>query len=447
MFLDYLTPTKVSTQFELGTNGYLGVQDIFITHKKKFYANAIGAHSPSSIEYELDGSYNTFEADVCINDIKEEQNCNPVNFSVYADGNLVAYIPRVRAHESSRSIYANIYGAKKLRLDADILYDGYNNWCQSVWLLPQIHQEKTTRFLSATRDCEIIFSDTVIKSEKCIFTTACLDDIDDLVRMLKTLKKHNNIDDIPIVVFAFGNLNKFEKLATDYGALIVQCNIIDEYELIDKSVIASLAVHNIVNAQSYMYLSSNMLIMDNILEVFNLLDHVDSEKILICTNPITNIVGQGLKNIISSKESVYGGQDVDYEILRMDDLQQHYPFIVNTDLFCLSKKSILALEQTLKEMMPYSLKWKNSNPKFVALREQAIINCSIAKIAMGIELSNIYNCQLAANTIDDIEITKNEDDYSIVRKSDNKKIKALNINELVAAKYIQLCDFYSSNKG
>ena len=440
MFLDSLKPSKVTTYFELGLNGNLGVNDGFVTHRKKFYANAISAHAPSSIEYELDGSYYSFEADVAINDIKEGETCNPVNFSVYADDRLVGYVPRVMSHEISKTIQVNIRGAKKLRLETNILHDSYNNWCQSVWLLPQIHQERILNKVSATSDATIALPDrfsygTNWDTKRCLFTTCHSDDIDKVDRMLTSFVKHNESDATEIVLFASGDIDDFSELDKKYNMLLlVECDIPTSVPL-NTSVIAALGVHNTIDSDVYLYISPEMLIMDDISDLFVVFDNLGDDGVLVASNPNTTIVGRELKEIISSPKSIYGGQGVDCDFLHMDDTQRHSYLSMSTNVMCFTKKSLLSVEQIISDMMPHALRWKNNNHQIAYIREQAIINLAIAKFGTSVEMNHRYNCQLSENNFSHVVMN---DDKSIHYNSENQNIKIIEVNSIVTSKFWEL---------
>jgi hypothetical protein len=442
MFLDGLTPSYKKSHFEIGINGYLGISDTFVSHKGRFYPNAIGAHAPSIVEYNLDGSYDIFESEVAINDLEEEDaESNPVDFLVYADDKLVAFVPRVRANENSRSIHAYIGGAKKLRLETNVVYYGYNNWCQSVWLSPQIHSGKDTKLASNLRDIEISIPQTIESVQKCLITTVLPNEIDKLERMLKSFFLYNK-NDIKVVVFHFGESKLYKDITDKYDSILVRCNMIDETARPIKSLIAELLIGNIIHAEQYLFLSIDALVCDNISPLFDILDNLNDEKVLLCNNCWTNIVGYSLKDIISFPKSIYGGNSHDWEFLKLDGIQQYYQLIADSNVFILKKKALLGIIHFVNEMMPNILQWRNANFALSSLREQAIFNCAIAKISMGVELDSIYNHQVNNNNIDDLKIHYDSECPVIEDIINKKRIKILQINDLVSDIYPELIEYY-----
>lgn len=442
-----MTPSRIETQFELGTNGYLGVRDAFVTFRGKFYGNALGAHAPSIIEYDLDGTYHTFEAEAVINDIAEDNRCNPVNFLVYADDRLVAYVPRVRAHEPPRSVIANINGAKKLRLEIEVAYNGYNNWCQSVWLSPQIHTEKYDNIYNVFRDTQIKAINNVLNVKSCIFTIVAPGRINEVDRMLNSLHLYNDCSELAIVLFVSEELSAYTDLSERYNITLVPYGMTNDDVPITESAITALAINEIVNAESYLFISPDVVVCDTITNLLAAYDTIDDEKVLACSNRTLDIVGYSLADTVSWKDCIYKGAGNDWEFLRLDGIQQYYQFIIDNHVMLFSTKSLLAIKHFLEEMMPNIMMWRNRIPELVAAREQALLNCAIAKISMGVEIDHTYNWQTTLANIENISVDLYDDKPRLVDNISGKKVKMFQIHDYFNLKYPLVQEFYSPKNG
>ncbi len=109
-------------------------EDAPITIGGKVYSKGLGAHANSEIIYDLNGAYNTFSADIGVDD----GTCDvaSVRFTVYTDGEIAYQSPILRQEDEAVSIEVDIQGVNELRLVADIGGD-YNfcdhaNWADAM---------------------------------------------------------------------------------------------------------------------------------------------------------------------------------------------------------------------------------------------------------------------------------------------------------------------------
>ena len=437
MYLDDLAPVQQYAQFKVGLHGQLGIDDKAIMHCGKFYSHSISAHSPSMLEYDLDGSYNVFECEVAINDIPLDVQCNPVNFSVYADNELVAHVPQVRSHENSRRISVNIHGAKKLVLKSYVQHDDPNNWCQSIWIMPQIHTDANKNMIGALGDMRITIPNKIVQSNKCIATVVTPDFVDKLGAMLYSLKQHGNCGDVDIVVFAFGQSDKYAELESRFGITLVNCDYLSDFTYKIKTVCLSIA--HVVQANKYLILDADMLILDDISNIFNMLDDMDDDKILVCRE--ASLTAQTtLKDSLLISDSMYYGKVEDLEFLNVSDSEGNCKFCINNGVYAGTRKAILGIESATRATTPNSIYYERERLDIHCFwREQAIMNIVLAKLNSAIELNEEHNLQLHARNVDILW-----DGKTPIATYKGRRVKILHFNGSGRNKYPELMETYAN---
>ena len=117
------TPTNGWGPPELDrSNGEQGASDgNTITINGKTYTKGIGAHANSEIIYQLDAQYQTFSAEIGVDD--ETCSTGSVQFQIYADGILHYQSPVLTQADDAIPITVNIEGVNELRL---VINDGEN---------------------------------------------------------------------------------------------------------------------------------------------------------------------------------------------------------------------------------------------------------------------------------------------------------------------------------
>jgi lipopolysaccharide biosynthesis glycosyltransferase len=436
MFLDNLTAIKQDAQFDVGVNGQLGIDNGFIMHSGKFYSHGIGAHAPSVIEYELDGTYNSFECEVAINDIPADASCNPVNFLVYVDDELVAYIPQVYAHESSRRINVNIHGAKNIRLETSIQHDDVNNWCQSVWIMPQIHTENNSLVLGALGDIIIEIPDKIKYTNKCIVTVVTDNFTDKLSALLYSIKQHGNCDDVDFVVFGFGEIDNYLDIIEKYKITLIKCKYTSDFTYKIKT--SALSMAQVVMANKFLYLDADMLVTGDITPIFDMLDNVEDDKILICREAsmqVKNTLGE----ILTLPDKMYYGKPEDLPYLNMNNAEINYKLTINNGVYAGTRKAILGLESAMRATLPHSIYYEKERIDVKCFwREQGIMNIVLARLNSAVELDETYNLQLHNRDVDIEWIGKIP-----VVKYKGKQVKILHFNGLGREKYPELMSTYT----
>jgi len=387
MYLDTLPLQRSSVGYgQLGTHGSLGYEGKAVQVRRQHYKHALSTHPPAHLTFNLGGRFALFCCQVALND-DVRAGASHAEFSVLADGCRVASV-HVVAGAPPHTIEANIAGAQVLELKVST-----SRWehCHAVWLDPQVSESAIDAPMEKLVDClrraEITLPVVVPRAERCIATVVSpgfetlLDD------MLGSLYANGGCQDALLVVFALSPNTACERVVAKYRGLLIRCQPRARVNATSKSLLYTVA--RVVDAQRFLCLDADMLVLGDLNPVFAALDACPEGSILACSEGN----GKGFRNLEHMLCTAYGGQATDIQrVLGTAEDEGAYPFVVNDGLFAGSRSALLALDSTIRAM-PGAAAWTDEQ-RNVWWRNQFIFNLALARLQCGVELDASYNIQL-----------------------------------------------------
>jgi predicted O-methyltransferase YrrM len=375
---------------DLGMYGSLGYEGKKVSAQREPYAHALSAHPPARLRFHLGGRFASFHSRIALND-DVRAGASHADFAIVADGREVAVEAYVRAGEPPRHIVADIAGAEYLEL-----LTRTSRWDHShaVWLDPQVDEEPApvVKLFDCLGRVEMIAPQSLPRAERCIATLvspgfeALLDD------MLGSLHANGNCQDALLLVFVLNGNGDCERVAAKYRATVIRCRARARINPMSKALLYSVA--RVVDAQQFLCLDADMLVLDDLRPIFAALDACPEGRILVCGEG-----GSGAFNHLGyAMKTIYGGVDADRRRLEITPEEEAYPLVVNDGLFAGGRTALLALDGVIRAM-PQASAWTDGHER-VWWRNQFIFNLALARLRCGVELDASYNIQLHTQDVD-----------------------------------------------
>lgn len=395
--LDTLTPLQYQVGYgSLGTGGSLGYEGKPVSVGGADYTHALSTHPPARLLYFVGGAASSFRSQVALNDDIAHSGTY-ADFAVLADGREVASATGVWAGAPPRAIEGDVSGAQLLEL---VVTTSKWEYCHAVWLDPEIDDaplpEQRGTIVDPLRRAEIELPPLLGPVKRCVATVASpgweqlLDD------MLGSVVANGDCADALLVAFLLGTSAECERVVAKYRAVPVHCRPLVPPDKGSKSVLYSVA--SVVDAEQYVCLDSDTLVLDRLSPVFEAIDAAPDESVLVCREANR----QHCRDLLDALSGVYGASADDLpEILGRDaNGIGSYPLVVNDGCFAGSRAALLTLDVTIRGM-PGAIAWVDSGG-WVRWRNQFIFNLALAVRRCGIELDQRYNLQL---NYSDVEVT------------------------------------------
>ena len=384
VFLDELTPLQAHVGYgQLGTRGSLGYEGKRVVVQNRSHAHALSAHPPARVLYHLNGRYTTFSADVAIND-DAGRTTTHADFTVLVDGVRASEVRHLRAGEAPRRLSADVRGAQCLEL---VVATSHWNHCHAVWLEPRLEMTLEIPRPSSIQDClgraEIALPAVTPRATRCIATlvSAGYEELAD--DMLGSLFGNGDCQDALLVMFVLGRSAETLQLAAKYGALVVPCQARAAVNPMSKAVLYSIA--RVVDADYYLCLDSDMLVLGSIRPVFAALEACPDSTILA----VREANGTTFLTVGDAFLQVYGGNQG--ELSRFaSDAEAAYPLVVNDGIFAGSKAAMCALDETIRGLA-WAAEWMDER-RDIWWRNQFVFNLALAKLHCGVELDGRTTC-------------------------------------------------------
>jgi hypothetical protein len=371
---------------ELGLRGKLGYEDLPVSVGNKLYQHALSAHAPSAVTFELDGSFASFRCHVALNDDVPAQRSH-ADFTVVADGRVVAAMPNVMAGDAPRELEADIGYARRLALLVNT-----NRWplCHSVWLDPQVseqpHERPTGTMTDSLARAWILLPDAPLKANRCVATVVSPGYAGLLDDMLGSFYANSNCTDALVVVFALNADEECRKVIDKHGATTINCSPLGPVNPTLKSLMYSVA--RVVDARQFLCLDADMLILGDLNPIFDAFAAFPPDSIFVARDWYLNY-GTLEEKLISS----YEGTPSDLTLLLGSTADEGaYPLLVNDGLFAGSYGALHALDNVIRNM-PRAVGWVDALPHH-GWRNQFVFNLALARLKCGVELDSLYNFQV-----------------------------------------------------
>ncbi|HEV7892155.1 MAG TPA: NPCBM/NEW2 domain-containing protein [Pyrinomonadaceae bacterium] len=395
MFLDSLKPLEVQVGYgALGLRGELGYEGKAVSVGRRVYEHALSTHPPARLVFDLGGRFDRFRAHVALND-DVPRGASHADFVVEADGRTVAAARRVKAGEPPRPLEASVAGASRLELSVSTA-----RWHNShaVWLDPRlVGGEVVAASRAFLPDClgrvEMELPEQVPSVKRCVATVVSPGFDELLDDMLGSLQAHGNCQDAALVVFAVEADDACRRVARKYGALLVECRRNAVLNPTVKSVLYSAA--RVVNAESFLCLDADMLVLGDMRPVFAALDACPPGSVLACREAN----GEGETTLVKALAEVYAGKPAD--IARINGRARGeggYALVVNDGLFAASRAALVALDEVIRGWEG-ARAWVDERAD-VWWRNQFVFNLALARLGSGVELSGVYNVQLNSQDVE-----------------------------------------------
>jgi len=385
-YLDSLAPFEVRVGYgDFGRGGDLGYEGKHVVVQGRPWPQALSTHAPARLFFKIGGQFGSFEALVALND-DVPPGLSSADFSVMADGRLVAAAPGVVAGEPPRPISGDLRSAKVLELAVNT-----STWdhCHAVWLDPRLFPAEADDHPRTITDCldraEIQLPLEIPHAECCIATVASAGFESLLDDMLGSLLANGCCTGALLVVFCVGDPAAVAPVAAKYGARIVHCKPLQPVAVSLKSILYS--VGRVVEARRFLCIDADMLVVGDLQPVFALLDACPNASIAACREENS----RKYRSLGDAIQRLYLGDPGDVRTI-LGKGEAAYPLVVNDGLFAGSRAALLSLDSTIRAMRE-PREWMDARPD-VPWRNQFLFNLALAKNGCGIELHAAYNFQL-----------------------------------------------------
>lgn len=437
MYLDALPLVKASVGYgQLGVHGSLGYENKAVMVKRQRYGHALSTHPPARLAYNVGGRFSGFSCQVALND-DVPPGASHADFSVLADGRLVATVAHIVAGQAPHALRADITGAQRLEL---VVQTSRWEHCHAVWLDPLVDEAAVDVAASTLLDClgraEIMLPSLAPHAERCIATVVSpgfeglLDD------MLGSLYANGGCQDALVVIFALDANQECERVASKYCATLVRCRSQARVNATSKALLYSVA--RVVDAQQFLCLDADMLVLGDLNPVFSAIEACPEGSILACREGN----GKGFANLGHILCTAYGGSSSDIErLLGTAGEEAAYPLVVNDGLFAGGRTALLALDGEIRSMSTAQA-WTDER-RDIWWRNQFVFNLALAHMQCGVELDAAYNVQLH---VQDVQLVQG-DGVRMQAMWHGRPVRVLHFSGAGRRKYPQWRNLYARVHG
>jgi hypothetical protein len=417
MYLDTLIPSEYKVGHGgIGRRGGMGYP-ILLSVNESFFEHSISAHPNSKLKFELHGGFYLLSCHAALNDSSIEG--SEANFFIYADGILVGAATNVRKGCAPRFIEARIYNPKKIEL---IIESDNPDGCHAIWIDPVLHTSASSTMVAALNRVHILVPQKIKKVKRCICTVADDSMADMLNNFLASLYKYGNVRDCHVVVMTEEKSVLVPQICRKFGADTIEIKrVVNDANIWIKTAVYSIA--HVVCADQYLIFDADMLVIGDVRNLFNTMDSCNDLAILAARE---NWISKqtSVEDILDNLVEPYGGQQGTSDFLNLSQKDKSLKFVVNGGIFGGSRKSMLALDNMMRSMMPVGIVWMDQRID-LPWREQAIFNAAIAKMGCVNEIDEKYNTQLMKEP-ENLQIHMSESD--IIASANKKTINILHFN-------------------
>ncbi len=388
-YLDVLPLLSASVGYgSLGLNGSLGYEGKSVTVRGQLYHHALSTHPPARLVFQLDGRFKRFSCRVGLND-DVPMSRSRADFSVFSDGRWVAYVPSVKIG-ATPTIDVDIRGARQLEL---VVNTGRWDYCHAVWLDPEVSNTSDETLVDCLNRTTIMLPASRPKARRCIATVVSGGFASQLDNLLGSLYANGNCQDALVAVFVMDADAECRRVIEKYGAVPIQCARIGPLNSTVKAVLYSAA--NVIDADYFLGLDADMLVMGDLGPVFAALDACPAGSLLACREAND----YRYANLGHALTALYGGHSSDIaRIIGSADGESAYPLVVNDGLFAASRHALLALDSIVRRWQD-APRWVDEQAH-IRWRNQFIFNLAMAHLRCGVELDPTYNLQVFYQNLD-----------------------------------------------
>lgn len=243
-----------------------------------------------------------------------------------------------------------------------------------------------------------------IVGEKCILTTISPGYEKILSDMLLSLKANGGISDAQIVVFIIDADASCIQTAKQFGAHVILCDSIKPVNINSKSVLYS--AHEIIDCAKFLYIDADVLVLDDLNSLFVAMNTVPPESIW-AVKDFYFLWANTLKDIVVDKWNLYNGNYDDFgRLLGEVKSEPDFPTVINAGVLAGKRDGWRILDEKLRSLHNIG-DWVEENG---TIREQFIVNLSLASLNNLVPLHIKYNLQLCSPRFLKFEQSKDKTD-------------------------------------
>jgi lipopolysaccharide biosynthesis glycosyltransferase len=163
-------------------------------------------------------------------------------------------------------------------------------------------------------------------------------------------------------------------------------------------------ITDIVWAKKYMYIDSDMLILDNLNPLFDTLDYLYPNTFLAVKHSDRSSLYTLGESILSTN---FGGKANDVLILGLSELEQNSTCVINSGFFVTNDRTMLSINHTIETLLPNIKIWMMDCSGSL-VREEAVLLSALARTQSCVYIDDTYNLQLHdINVLNKITIDEN----------------------------------------
>ncbi len=347
-------------------------------------AHSICVRAPSRLEFDLGQKFDLLTCQVALCEASFGKNKYPTaTFQVLADG--VAAATASNVHDTKpRKIIANIQGAKRLELRVT---RPAQEICHCAWLDAKVEPWPAQGLLDPVGQVRIHRPETPIVADRCIVTMASPGFARWLDIFLNSLKENGGCGNAAIVVFRVDEDPDCDAVIAAHGAHVVPCTA-----LVPRSATIRPAVFTIGVAARYrsaIIAETDIIVLQDISALFSAVD--------VCADPLLLVAREQHRNVPYRLdeffESGFVGAPADLGRFGVTDQERAYSLQINGGLIAGSAEAVALLDNTMRDLLPYSRRWVQSRRDLPA-REMFLINLAMARLNSALRIDPSYNVQL-----------------------------------------------------
>jgi hypothetical protein len=386
-YLDSISVEEVSTGWgSLGLNGELGYEGLPVVVQGHRYSHAVSLHPQGRALFRLGGQFSRLSCLVALND-DVRKGASDANFSVWADGRLVAAANRVVAGNLPCLIEADLRRAEVLELSVD---SSRITGCHAVWLDPILSAHPSNTIRDCLGRVEIEVPTLLPWMRRCLVTVVSPGFEELLDGLLSSVEANADCENLFTAVLAVDPAQATLAIAAAHDATVIRCRARRPINSSVKSALYSAA--RIVPAEQFLCLDADTVVLGGLRSLFAALEVCRPGAVLACADQNRRFYC----NLGEALYSTYKGSQADIERFLGGSCREHETeFVANDGLFAAGRNAMLALDSTIRSM-PGAPEWVDAN----SLRNQFLFNLAIARMRCGVQLDDQYNLQLHAQDVD-----------------------------------------------
>lgn len=367
----------------LGLGGRLGYNNEYASANGLYWPRAVSAHGGSHVVFALDGAQQYFSSRVALDDTSHEGAW--ADFSVHADGRLVAHASRVRRGDAPRLLEADLCGARTLRLSTDC---DDSTWRHTIWCDPVVSTDRRTAVVCYLGNTQIRLPFEPVRARNCVFTVINPKYEKYFSAWLHSLILSGLRECADPVVLAHEPSDACRALAERHGVRLIECDVLYARNGFDAKNV-SFSIAQAVDAGGYLFMDVDTLVLGDLRPLFS--PPLAGEDVLRAVRQFP--LRHPPVSLGRSMSAMYIGGVEDLNFLGISEEERAQYSAVNSGLWYATRKALLGIESILRSFMPSSARWLDGRPD-IGWREEFLLCLALARLHCLEVIDPIYNVQL-----------------------------------------------------